>query len=185
MKKTLILNGSPRRGGDTAALLERLIPMLEGEIRQINAYHDGIRPCIDCRACQKSPGCAVRDGMTAVYDAMGECDSILVASPVYFRNLTPPMLNILSRMQVNYAAEHFHGADLRGGRKRGAVLLVGGGSGRPDLAQITASILLHQMNAWDLHEPVLYLDTDRRPAALAHELDGALRSVADFFNGQK
>lgn len=185
MKKTLILNGSPRRAGDTAALLGRLIPMLEGEVRQVNAYYDDINPCIDCRACQKSPGCARKDGMTAVYDAMGECDNILVASPVYFRNLTPPMLHILSRMQVNYAAAHFHGRDLRGGLKRGALLLVGGGSGRPDLAQITANILLHQMNAWDLHAPVLYLDTDRRPAAQAHELERDLRSIAMFFNGQK
>ena len=63
--KTLIINGSPRPKGDTQNLLSRLRPMLEGEIVQVDAYRDNIHACIDCRACWKTPGCAVKDAVAA------------------------------------------------------------------------------------------------------------------------
>lgn len=182
--KTLIINGSPRPKGDTQNLISRLLPMLEGEVVQVDAYRSDIHPCIDCRACWKKPGCAVKDGMEKVYAAMQDCDNILLASPVYYRNLTPPLINILTRMQILYAAQRFHGVDLQGPGKKGALLLVGGGSGKPDMSQTTGRMLLHQLNAWDLLDPVLYLDTDKIPACDVPELDGELRKIAAFFNGK-
>ncbi|MBR5284975.1 MAG: flavodoxin family protein [Clostridia bacterium] len=180
--KTLIINGSPRPNGDTQNLISRLLPMLEGEIVTVNAYRDNIHACIDCRMCWKNPGCAVKDGMAAIYDAMGECDNILLASPVYYRNLTPPVINILTRMQILYAAQRFHDIDLQGPQKKGALLLIGGGSGKPDMAQTTGKILLHQLNAWDLLDPIMYLDTDNVPAADLPALDEELRKIAEHFN---
>ncbi len=182
MKKNLIINGSPRPMGDTQNLIARLRPMLEGEVLQVDAYRADIHPCIDCRMCWKAPGCVVKDGMQAIYTAMEDCDNILLASPVYYRNLTPPMLNILTRMQILFAAQRFHGVDLQGPKKKGALLLLGGGSGKPDMAQTTGRMLLHQMNAWDLLDPVMYLDTDNVPAAEVPELDDELRKIAAHFN---
>lgn len=182
--KTLIINGSPRPKGDTQNLISRLLPMLEGEVVQVNAYRDDIRPCIDCRGCWKNPGCVVKDGMTKIYAAMEDCDNILLASPVYYRNLTPPVINILTRMQILYAAQRFHGTDLQGPRKKGALLLLGGGSGKPDMAQTTGRMLLHQLNAWDLLDPVMYLDTDNVLAADVAALDDELQKIAAHFNGK-
>jgi len=180
--KTLIINGSPRPKGDTQNLISRLRPMLEGEVTQVDAYRGDIHACIDCRACWKTPGCAVKDGMGKIYAAMQDCDNILLASPVYYRNLTPPVINILTRMQILFAAQHYHGVDLQGPRKKGALLLLGGGSGKPDMAQTTGCILLHQLNAWDLLDPVMYLDTDNVPACDVPALDAELRKIAAHFN---
>ena len=47
--KTLIFNGSPRKKGNTAALIEALSERLGGEIKIVRAYDGEIRPCIDCR----------------------------------------------------------------------------------------------------------------------------------------
>lgn len=48
--KTLILNGSPRKEGDTVNLINKVIENLNGEYKIINAYDCEIHPCIDCRA---------------------------------------------------------------------------------------------------------------------------------------
>jgi multimeric flavodoxin WrbA len=57
--KTLIINGSPRRNGDTSGLIEKLKKQLSGEIDEVSAYYDKIAPCVDCRQCWKKKGCAI------------------------------------------------------------------------------------------------------------------------------
>lgn len=42
--KTLILNGSPRKNGDTVSLIHIFLEGLEGEYKMVNAYEDGIGP---------------------------------------------------------------------------------------------------------------------------------------------
>ena len=60
--KTLIFDGSPRKNGDTTALLSAFLEGLDGEYTVIRAYEQReISPCMDCRACWKQPGCVIRD----------------------------------------------------------------------------------------------------------------------------
>jgi len=56
--KTLIINGSPRKKGDTASLINILKQELTGDIVEISAYRNNIKPCNDCRSCWKVKGCA-------------------------------------------------------------------------------------------------------------------------------
>jgi NAD(P)H-dependent FMN reductase len=42
--QTLILNGSPRKNGDTASLLQYLRQYLDSEILEFSAYYDNIPP---------------------------------------------------------------------------------------------------------------------------------------------
>ena len=80
--KTLILNGSPRKNGDTAQLLELAKAQLQGTYYVVSAYTADIHPCIDCRHCQKQFGCIFADEMEAVYTYLKDCDRILLASPI-------------------------------------------------------------------------------------------------------
>lgn len=158
--KTLIINGSPRRQGDCAYIEEKLKALIPGEVSVVSAYRNNISPCIDCRGCRRTNGCVINDGMRTIYDAARSCDNIILLSPVYYRNLTPPVLNILSRMQVNFSSKVFHGCDFVTKKKKGAFFLVGGGSGKPDMATVTARILLHQLGAADPLYEDGYFDTD-------------------------
>ncbi|MGN1225158.1 MAG: NAD(P)H-dependent oxidoreductase, partial [Ruminococcus sp.] len=63
MMKTLILNGSPRKNGDTAFLIQKLTEQLHGEYKIVNAYTANIAPCIDCRKCREQYGCIIDDEM--------------------------------------------------------------------------------------------------------------------------
>ena len=86
--KTLILNGSPRANGDTASLVEKLVNALEGDSHIVNAYRCNISPCIDCRYCWENDGCRICDDMQEVYSYIRICDNIVIASPIYFSELT-------------------------------------------------------------------------------------------------
>ena len=91
--KTLIFQGSPHEHGDTAYLTGLLAQRLSGEVRTVHAYRCAIRPCVDCRACWKTPGCRINDGMQAVYAQIRESDHIVIASPLYFSELSSVLFN--------------------------------------------------------------------------------------------
>ena len=86
--KTLIINGSPRVNGDTNSLINIVKERIDGEYKIVDAYRCDISPCLDCRFCWKNSGCAIQDEMQEVYEYIGGCDNILIASPIYSLELT-------------------------------------------------------------------------------------------------
>ena len=180
--KTLIFYGSPRPNGGTAGLLRVLQDKLAGERMVINAYRCGISPCVDCRYCWEHSGCAIQDEMQEVYGYIRDCDNILVASPIYFSELTGKLLDVGSRLQTYYCARAFRKETPLLKPKRGAVLLVGGGDGAPDRAAATARILLRSMNCRDIHETVCSHQTNRVPATEDEQALEGVGSIAAFFN---
>ena len=99
-----ILMGSPRRHGNTAALLEPFVAELtdSGIGCQTLWLHDKtLLPCTACRTCQKDHtqfGCAINDDMQQIYDHVRSCDLLVLASPIYAWYCTPPMKAVLDRL---------------------------------------------------------------------------------------
>ena len=110
--KTLIFNGSPRINGDTVYLIKELTRRLLGEVKVVDAYFTNIKPCMDCRYCWQEPSCIIQDQMQEVYAYIKEFDHIVIASPIHFSELTGPLLSVLSRLQVFYAAKYIRGEEL-------------------------------------------------------------------------
>ena len=180
--KTLILNGSPRRNGDTVSLIRKLTEKLPGEHMTVDAYYCGISPCVDCRYCRSHSGCAIDDGMHQVYDYIACCDSVIIASPVYFSELTGKLLDLGSRLQTYYCASAFRKETPDIKPKKGAVILVGGGDGSMEKAYGTARTLLHLMNCRDIHDLVFSHDTDRTPAAEDSNALLGIESIVRFLS---
>lgn len=180
--KTLILNGSPRANGDTMSLVNRVTANIRGEYRIIDAYRCSISPCIDCRYCWKNRGCAINDEMQSVYRFIQECDNILIASPVYFSELTGKLLDVGSRLQTYFCARFFRKEECIAKQKKGAVILVGGGDGRPEKAYETACTLLRLMNCRDIHGLVSCHNTDKQPAATDQKALAGVENILRFFN---
>ena len=181
--ETLLLNGSPRKRGDTASLLEMLRELLPGEIREVRAYSQKIAPCVDCRYCWKHSGCCQQDGWAVVDAALKSCDSIVLASPIYFSELTGPLLSVLSRLQQYYCARAFRGEKLPFSPKRGGLILVGGGDGSPRRAQETSETLLRQMGCREIFPAVLCHNTNTVPAVDEPGVKERLQALADFLKG--
>ena len=181
--KTLIINGSPRVNGDTNSLINIVKERIDGEYKIVDAYRCNISPCLDCRFCWKNSGCAIQDEMQEVYEYINDCDNILIASPIYFSELTGKLLDVGSRLQTYFCARFFRKEEPIPKAKKGAVILVGGGDGRMGKAYETACTLLHHMNCHEIHELVSSHDTDRWPAVEdAQTIDGVRRIVGVFNN---
>lgn len=175
---TMIWNGSPRQGGDTARLIAELTAHLPGEARRVDAYAPGIAPCVDCRYCASRDGCALRDGMDEVYALIERCDNVVIASPIYFSQLTGPLLSQASRLQTYFCARHLRGLEPIARPKRGGVLLACGGSGGWEAAARTARVLLREMRARDIYPPIVSPHTDRLPAAQDEATLAGARALA-------
>ena len=110
-----ILMGSPRKQGNTAALLTPFCEELRAagaEVKTIWLYDREIRPCIACRACQKDWtvfGCAQQDDVQMVFDTILASDLIVLATPIYSWYCTPPMKALLDRLV--YGMNKFYGEE--------------------------------------------------------------------------
>ena len=119
--------------------------------------------------------------MQDIYKYIQECDNILIASPLYFSELTGKLLDVGSRLQTYFCARFFRNEEPIVKSKKGAVILVGGGDGHIDKAYGTACILLHHMNCSSIHEVVYSLNTNTKPAIYDKNTLMGLNSIYDFF----
>lgn len=180
--KTLIFNGSPRKNGDTAVLINEFTKHLKGEFKIVKAYDCDIKACTDCRYCWKNDGCSQIDEMQEVYGYIQECDNVLIASPIFFTELTGQLLAIASRLQTYYCARHLRKEVPIKKSKKGGVIVVEGGNSSTEKALSTASVLLDSMNSKDIPLIVRCLNTDdHSPKSDNQALDGA-KQMALFFN---
>lgn len=110
-----VLMGSPRKNGNTAALLA---PFCEELARQghdcetIWLYEKDIAPCTACRTCQKDWsvfGCRIRDDAYDLFDRVLACDLLVLATPIYSWYCTPPMKALLDRFV--YGMNKFYGEE--------------------------------------------------------------------------
>ena len=178
--KTLIINGSPRKKGDTVTLIDELKKHLKGKVYDISAYYDDISPCTDCRHCWKKEGCKIDDKMQKVYKLLDEVDNVILASPLYFSELTGQLLNVASRLQVVYAAKFFRGLpDFHYKKKTGALILTGGGDAGPTQAIQSAHTIFKLMNVEQVGTVYSlntnHIATKNDPKALAEVRELALK----------
>jgi len=180
--KTLFINGSPRKTGDTAFLLSELKKHINHEIIEISAYYNNIKPCIDCRACTKEKGCKVNDEMQLIY--ADDFDNVIIASPLYMSNLTPPLIGLASRFQAYYCAKRFLKDEFCVKEKKAALILVGGGDGNPEGAIELSQWIFKKLNAVNFEKNiVLSLKTDDIPTSEDREAIKKVQEIALYFNG--
>ena len=104
MKKICILKGSPRKNGNTAAMVEKFVAEAERkeyECVQFELYDMEIGACSGCRACQKDPegfGCYQNDDMHAIFKEVLACDLLVLATPIHSWYCTPPMKAVMDRL---------------------------------------------------------------------------------------
>jgi len=149
--KTLIINGTTRKNGDTEALLNEFIRHLPGE-HLILSQDSGIAPCKDCRYCWSHEGCCVKDDMQPVYEYLRDCDNVAIASPVWFSTLSSVTIAIGSRIQMLYAQNAFFGQPFEMKRPKNGVLFLAGGE--PSTAEAAAPVARTIMKFMGVQRPL-------------------------------
>lgn len=168
--KTLIINGSPRKNGDTAALLTELKKHLQGEVIEISAFRSNIHPCVDCRQCEITHMCVQRDDMDLIYE--DDFDAVVLAYPVYYSTAPGPVWSLLSRFQCYHEYLKTHKTPPVKEKKAG-LILTAGGKGNEMMATRAGFVMGKMTNAKGMDEHIVTsAKTDEIPAAedkAAHE----------------
>ena len=116
MKKICILKGSPRKQGNTNALVEPMLKVFHEagcDVKTFDLYDMNIKPCLACRACQKDwtkVECAQNDDFLQIANVIMDSDVILVASPIYSWYCTPPTKALMDRLV--YAMNMLYGEEM-------------------------------------------------------------------------
>jgi len=102
--KLTILMGSPRKNGNTNALLE---PFME-ELKRKGVEYDlfwiydmDVHGCMACRTCQadwNNYSCIFDDGLRPIYESIMSSDAFVLATPIYGWYCTGPMKSVLDRL---------------------------------------------------------------------------------------
>ena len=180
--KTLIFNGSPKHDGNTAALINILKNNLYGDIKQIDCYSINVSPCMDCGYCKAATQCTISDDMQEIYSYISDCDNIVIASPIFYSEITGKLLDLTSRFQMYYNARTLRGEILVSKPKKGVVILTAGGSSKPDKAYDTAKLILREINATDIYPLIGSFNTDKIPARDDRNAFDVISGAVHFLN---
>ena len=99
--KVLMINGSPRVGGNTAIALKEMEKVfvkngIEVETMQIG--NKAIRGCIACGTCNKKGQCVFDDEVNKAAQIFAEADGLVIASPVYYASANGTLITFLDRL---------------------------------------------------------------------------------------
>lgn len=106
MKKVVILNGSPRKNWNTAKMCESFAKGVNesgAEAEVINLYDVDFKGCRSCFACKLKDGknfgrCSYPDGLTPILDKIAQSDGVVIASPIYFGDVTGVVRSLIERL---------------------------------------------------------------------------------------
>lgn len=99
--KVLMINGSPKAEGNTAAALKEMQGVFEKEGIETKLVHIGnkaIRGCIACGSCFEKGKCVFDDEVNEVAPLFEECDGLVVGTPVYYAGANATLAAFLTRL---------------------------------------------------------------------------------------
>ena len=142
-KKVLIISGSPRKGGNSDILCEQFKKGAEesgNTVEKVFLHQLKIGPCMACYGCRGKKTCVQKDDMGKIYPAVKECDVIILASPLYYWNMSGQIRTAVDRL---FALEEGDGNLLRGHGRSCALLMAAEGNGFDDVLLYYSHLMEH------------------------------------------
>ena len=105
--KVLLINGSPKSNGNTAAALREMEAVFASEQIETEILHVGnqaIRGCIGCGKCAEAGRCVFDDLVNEAAPKFEACDGLVAGSPVYYASANATLVAFLTRL---FYSTHF------------------------------------------------------------------------------
>ena len=127
--KVVAYNGSPRVNGNTSKLIQVMFEEFNKagiETVEVNVGKVGVKGCMGCGACKKNADnkCVFNDVFNEYYKEAIDADAIILASPVYYADVTGQMKCFIDRFanvgRANGTLKGKLGASLAVARRNGA-----------------------------------------------------------------
>lgn len=101
--KIIVLNGSPRPSGNTAAMVDAFVSGAKEsghEITVVPVCQRKIAGCLACEYCHTKGdrACIQKDDMQEIYPILDKADMIVLASPVYYHSFTGQLQCAINRI---------------------------------------------------------------------------------------
>ena len=99
--KVLILNGSPRKGGNTSIALDEMVKIFETdgiEVEVVQVGNKAVRGCIACGTCAEKGKCVFDDVVNELAPKFEAADGLVIASPVYYGSANATLIACLDRL---------------------------------------------------------------------------------------
>lgn len=144
-KKIVVLNGSPRKNGNTSALVREFTRGAREAGHTVTEFFldkmdiHGCKGCFGGHSSQECP-CVQKDDMCKIYPAVRECDVIVLATPLYYWNMSGQIRTAIDRL---FALEEGDGNLLRGHGRACALLMAAEGHGFEDVLLYYEHLMEH------------------------------------------
>ena len=105
--KVLLLNGSPRKSGNTSIALEEMRKVFEAEgveVEIVQVGNQAVRGCVACGGCGKLGKCVFDDVVNELAPKFEAADGLVAASPVYYASANATLIAVLDRL---FYSTHF------------------------------------------------------------------------------
>lgn len=172
--KVLGIFGSPRRGGNTEALLKEFLRACgeaQAEAEEVYLRDLKITPCLEIYACRKDGKCPIRDDMQNLYGKIIDADILVLASPIFFYSVSAQAKAFIDRCQAFWAQKYLLKQPVAPGKemRKGVFISVGGSKGEKvfDGALMT---MKYFFDAVDMvfYKSLLYRGIDEKGEILRH-----------------
>ncbi len=139
------INGSPRKKSNSGFLLDTFLEEAEklgASVDLIDVPRRNIKPCMEYTVCEKRGTCPIQDDMSSEgYTLLRRADVVVVATPVFFYNMSAQLKALVDRCQALWARKYMLKLkDPAGRHRRGYLLSVGATRGKNLFDAIELSI---------------------------------------------
>ena len=127
--------GSPRKKGNTSFLLSSFMQAVEklgAQTKIVDVTQKNITPCKEFVVCEKKGFCPIDDDIkTEIYPLIRQAEVVVLASPIFFFNMTAQLKAVVDRCQLFWARKYkLKLTDPAKQTKRGFLLSVGASKGK-------------------------------------------------------
>lgn len=127
----LALHGSPRRNGNSSALLSRFVAGARDkgatDITELWIRDIVMSPCLEIYRCKETGRCAIDDGFQRIHDLIDTVDVVAISSPVMFYTVSAHTKMLMDRCQAFWARKYI--MKKPGRRKQGYYFCTGATKG--------------------------------------------------------
>ena len=131
--KAIVFMGSPRINGNTHLLSWAWFEAFKeagGQAEFVPLAQRKITPCLECGGCDETGECILEDDMTEIYTQLAEADTIVLASPIFFYNITSFTQALVERSQACWVGKYRLGRPLGSKGRTGIFLSLGATKGK-------------------------------------------------------
>jgi len=109
IKDLLAIYGSPRKDGNTDILLSHFVKGAKEaglNVDEVFLRNLNLSYCRECRACDKTGLCVIKDDMHLLYPKFSQTHAIVIAAPIFFYNVPALTKMMIDRVQCLWAKKY-------------------------------------------------------------------------------